>query len=884
MSIVRRIANVFSRSKVDREIRRELALHLAMRVEDNMAAGMSAKDARRDALVRFGNPTVMRERTTQADAALLLESVWGDVSYSLRQLRRSPGFALTTILTLTMAIAANVVVYGVVNALILHPLPVEEPRQIYQIQGRSPSPFVVSYPNYRDIRDLNQTFSAVAATRVQPMGIGVNGIAQTVWGYEVSGNYFSMLGIRPYLGRFFTQADDVKVNGSPVVVLSYDCWKVRYNRDAGIIGKIILISKHPYTVVAIAPENFTGTERFLFPEVWVPYHDAPDIEGMNTLEYRRDFNSWLIGRLKPGVTEAQANADLQRVAGLLAQQHPDDNKGLGLKLSKPGLLGDLLGGPVRAFLAGVMAMAVLVLLAACANLGVLFSSRMSDRAKELGIRLAIGSSRARILRQLLTESVLIALIGGVVASGASAILLKGLTNWRPAFAELPMHFLADPDWTVFAFSVLLALLTGILFGVIPARQVWKADPNETLKSAGSTAAGGDRSILRSILLAVQIALCCLLVTSSFVALRGLERTFHMPMGFSPEGITLASLDVHAAGYSGEQEAAIQRRLYDSVAAIPGVTQAAYADTTPLSIDSSSTDIYPPGTKEFVAANIRLDASHFKVSPGYFATTGTRLLAGREFTVHDDAKAPHVAVVNETFARRLFGVDHAADAVGKRYPTGPKDETEVVGVVEDGKYVSLTEAAKPAYFESIVQSSSHDTVLLVKSKRETREVAATMRRAISEVDSSIAVSHLASWTDTLGLATFPARAATIALGVLGALAIMLAVTGIFGLASYTVSRRMRELGIRVALGAGRRQMLRAALGRTLLLLVVGSAAGLLLGFAASRLLAGVVYQATASDPLVVVAVVLTMIGLGLVSAALPARRAMRIDPMALLREK
>jgi len=804
-----------------------------------------------------------------------------DLKFSVRQLRRSPGFTLTAILTLTTAIAANVIAFGLVNALLLHPLPVADPQQIYQIQGARPSDFVVSYPNFRDIRDRNQTFAAVAATRTQPMGIGVDGVAQTVWGYEASGNYFSMLGIQPYLGRFFTTADDVKVNGSPVVVLSYDCWRVRFSGDPAIIGKTIPINKHPYTVVAVAPRNFSGTERLIWPELWVPYLNSPEIEGINTLEERRDFNSWIVGRLKPGVTPAQANADLQRVADELARQYPSDNKDVSFKVSKPGLLGDLLGGPVRGFLAGVMAMALLVLLAACANLGALSSSRMSDRAKELGIRLAIGSSRIRILRQLLTESVLVALVGGVVASLTSAALLSGLSNWKPAFAELPLHLLADPDWKVFAFSTLLALATGIFFGVIPARQVWRTDPNETLKSAGSTSTGGDRSPLRAFLITTQIALCCLLVTASFVALRGLDRTFHMPMGFVPDNVTLATFDVHAAGYDQTQEAAIQKRLYDAVAAIPGVTSAAYSETTPLSINESSNDIYPPGTTEFSHVNMRFNANYYKVSSSYFATAGTKLIAGRAFTVHDDPKSPSVAIVNQSFAKQLFGTENA---VGKRYPTGPNSETEVVGIVEDGKYTSLAEAAKPAVFWPITQVSSHDTVLLVKSNRPSPEIATAMRKAIAGVDSGIAISHLAPWTETLGLATFPARAATIALGVLGALAVMLAITGIFGLASYTVSRRMRELGIRVALGAQSRQVLSAALGRTITLLAVGSAIGLGLGFAASRILAGIVYQATASDPWVILGVAITMAAIGLTASALPARRALMIEPVVLLRDE
>jgi len=615
----------------------------------------------------------------------------------------------------------------------------------------------------------------------------------------------------------------------------------------------------------------------------MPYQDSPEIEGFNWLEARGNNGTWVVGRLRDGVTSTEATADLERIAGQLAKEYPEDNSGLSLRVTKPGMLGDVLGGPIRGFLAGVMAMAGLVLLAACANLGSLFSSRMTDRAKELGIRLAIGSSRGRILRQLLTESVLVALAGGIAASLGSAALLNGLARWKPSFQELPVQFLVQPDWTVFAFSALLALATGILFGLIPARQVWRADPNHTLKSAGSTGAAEDRSRLQSVLITAQIALCCLLVTASFVALRGLQRTFEVRLGFDARGVTLATMDVHLAGYAAAQQPTVQQKLLAVVRAIPGVTAAAYADTTPLSIDNSSNTIYAPGTTDFSEANARFDAMDYCVSPGFLAVTGTRLLAGRDFTVHDDASRPAVAIVNWTFAKRLFGVARAEDAVGKRYPTGMNSETTVIGVVEDGKYESLMEDARPALYWPILQSPRAETVLIVKSQRDTAEVAAAMRRAIAQVDGGMPVFSIASWTDALGLVTFPARAATIALGVLGSLAILLAVTGIFGLASFTVSRRMRELGIRVALGAQGRQVLRAALGRMMVLLSVGSVFGLLLGFASTRLMAGIVYQATASDPVVIVAVVLTMVLLGLGSAAVPARRALRVDPMELLRE-
>ena len=804
-----------------------------------------------------------------------------DLGYTLRQLHRSPGFAVTTVLTLTLAIAANVVVFGVLNALLFHPLPVPQPQQIMQIQGKQSNHLTVSYPNYRDIRDRNKTFSDIAIFRIIRIGMGVNGTAQPVWGYEASGNYFDMLGIKPLLGRFFHPAEDVKVNGSPVAVLSYSAWRVRFAGDPHIAGKTVLVNKHPYTILGVAPQNFNGTEKFIWPEIWVPYQNQLEIEGFSSLEKRQNQNSWVVGRLRPGGTAAQADADLGRVAAQLATDYPDVDTKMTLRVAKPGLLGDGFGQPVRSFLTGIMLLALLVLLAACANLGGVFAARTADRARELGIRIAIGSSRGTIVRQLLTESVSIALIGGATATFVASALLRALTHWQPAHFEIPIQFLVEPDLSVYLFAALLALLTGLVFGLIPARQVWKTDPIETLKASGSTGYREHRFAARNILLVVQIALCCLLVTASFVAMRGLHRTFTMPLGINPENVTYATLDPHLAGYQDAEVATMQKRLVDAIARIPGVTAATYANTTPLSVNSSGTGIFPPGTTDFSLANTKFSAAYFVVSPNYFAVAGTRLPAGRAFTEHDDTHAPEVAIVNETFAKRLFGT---VDVIGKHYPTGVGHQKEIVGVLEDGKYEVLTEDPKAAVFWPILQEPNNDTVLLVRSARSPAEMIPAVRQAIANVDSGIPVFNLSTWSDALSLQTFPARAATIALGILGTLAIMLAITGIFGIANYTVSRRMRELGIRVALGAQNKQVLHAALGRTLWLLTLGSAAGLLLGLGTGKLLSSIVYQATAADPLVIVAVVLTMALLGLLAAAVPARRATRVSPAILLRDE
>jgi predicted permease len=874
-----RVGNFASDRRGDERLREEMESHIAAQTEEFIRSGMSPDEARRQARLKFGSVEVSREGYHAEEGLPFLENLLLDLRYALRVLRRSPSFAIVCVATLTLAIGANVVVFGILNAVVLHPLAVPDGNRIYQVQGKRADSITISYPNYRDIRDRNSVFSELAIFRLARIGIAVNEFAQPVWGYEVSGNYFPMLGIKPLLGRLLTPADDVKENGSQVAVLSYACWKARFAADPTIVGRTVDLNKHPYVIVGVSPKGFNGTERFMWPEVWVPIQNEAQIEGYRWLNQRQDSNSWVVGRLKSSVSPKQADADLAHVAAGLAHQFPDQDLKLTLRVAAPGLLGDALGTPVRMFLAGVMLLASLVLVAACANLGGLFVARTVDRTRELGIRIAIGSSRGRILRQLVTEAIVLATVGGLAAAGLAKLLLKSVSH-IPISAEIPVQFLVEPGTEVYAAAILLALITGVLFGVIPARQVWRTDPNQVVKLSIGSNLARHHVTLRDVLLALQIAVCCLLVTASFMAVRGLERTFRAPLGFDPHGVVLATMDVHLTGYSESTENLVQKRLLSAVEAIPGVRDAAWSNTTPLSINQSSTAVWAPGTPDFKLSSAKFGASFYKASPGYFRAAGTRIVAGRAFTESDNGRAPHVAIVNETFAKRLFGT---TDVVGRYIPRFGEQQ-QIVGVVEDGKYETLTEDAEPAIFWPILQDSDSDTVLLVRSDRPTSDLIPLIRNAIAGVDNSLPVFTLQTWSDSLGMVTLPARAATIALGVLGALAMMLAVSGIFGMASYTVTRRMRELGIRVALGACRSQVLLAALGRTVLLLGIGSVAGLALGGAASRVLSSIVYGTSLGDPLVIFAVALTMVIMGILSAAAPARRALTVEPSRLLRDE
>jgi predicted permease len=810
-----------------------------------------------------------------------MSGLFQDVRFAMRQLLKSPAFAFTALLTLAVGIGANVVVFGVINRLLLSPLSIPHPERVFTVEHRTRNNSLnSSFPRYLDLRDRNSAFSGLAATRVMRIGLEAAGAAQPVWGYEVSSNYFEMLGVRPVMGRFLSPSDDSGDHSANVAVLSYISWKSRFESDPGIVGKTVRINKHPYTVIGVAPAGFQGTEKMFWPEVWLPILNEGEIEGYRWIDARNDQNSWLVGRLKDGVAVAQAEANLNNISAQLASEHPATDEHIEYRLSRPGFLGDMLGNPVRGFMFGVMLLAALVLLAACMNIGGLLAARTSDRARELAIRVAIGSSRSRILRQLLVESVVVALCGGLFAVFVSAALLRGISDWKP-IADFPVQFLVQPDAKLYLFAMLISVATGLIFGCMPVRQVWKTDPNHVLRAGSGTPLMSRKLAFRDVLLAVQIAVCCLLVTACFVSLRGLQRTFQTPLGFDARGVTLANFDLHLADYGDEQVPAIQLRLLESVSRLPGVTHAAFASTTPLALDQSSTSVFSADEVEYHASKSKFNASYYQVSPGYFTAAGTRLLTGRDFTWQDKKGSPKVAIVNAVFARKLFGTENA---IGKLFHSHGSKPWEIVGVTEDGKYENLVEDQRPAIFYPILQQPNTSTTLVVRSALPPAQMIPAIHESIGQIDKSIPIFNLSGWQDSLGFVMLPATAATVALSVFGSLAIILAVTGLFGLASYTVSKRLRELGIRMALGAQQTQVLRAALARTVVLLGIGSISGLLLGIAASRVLANIVYHASASDPVVLIGVVLTMAAVGLISASIPARRALSIHPMQLLREE
>jgi predicted permease len=883
MQLFRRIANLFSRSRLDREIKAEIDAHINLRIDDNIAAGMSPGQARRNALLRFGNPTATREQVASADLALSLESVWSDLHYATRQLRRSPGFTLTAVLTLALAIGANAVVFSVLDAFLLRPLNVPHAESLYGIWRTATNDMAQSYPDYLDLRDRNHSFESLVAYDITLVGLDAGKNPSRAWIEGASGNYFDALGLQPYLGRLFHSSDEHGPNSAPYIVLTYAFWHSHFHDDRSIVGRVVKLNKHPFTIIGVAPPEFHGTLSFFHPDLFVPIVNHPML-GEEDLNARG--NRWVfmaLGHLKPGVSPTQAIADLNSIGTFLEKTYPKDDGKMTFTLEHPGLYGDYVGRPLRMFMTGLMLLAGLILLAACANLGTLFAARAADRSREVALRLALGSSRRRILRGLFTEAVMIALLGGAAGLLGSIVLLRELSAWQPV-SRWPLHMSVNPDATVYAVALLLALASGLLFGAVPLRQVLRTNPYEVVKAgvaAGGPGRFGLRMTGRDVLLALQIAICAVLVTSSIVAVRGLARSLHDDFGFDVRNTLLVETDLAMAGYRRDAVPATQKQMIEALKTIPGVQSVAMADEVPLGDARPDSPVFTDATSDLRPANAAADALMFKVSPEYFHAAGTVLLSGRAFTWQDNNSSGYVAVVNREFARKIFG--SLPKAMGSYFKMPEGKRVHVVGVTGDGKYGNMNEDPKPVMFLALLQWPSSSGYLVVRSSGDANQLGLAIRSRLRELDAALPV-YVQTRYASLDAFLLGPRMATLSLGVLGMMGAMLSITGIFGMAAYSVSKRLRELGIRIALGAKRTEVLRAALGRAVKLLAIGSSAGLLLGILASRVLAFIVSQATPRDPLVLAGVVLVMSTLGVLATWIPAHRALSVNPVILLREE
>ena len=878
-SYLRSVASKFSGRRTAAEMEEALRSHIEHRADDLERSGFSRAEAERRARIEFGGQARYQEESYEALGANFLEVLIQDLRFSLRILRKTPGFTAVAVATLSLAIGANALVFGVMNGLVLRTLNVPHAESLYGIEHGADHAMYISYPDYRDLRDRNRSFDGLAGFIVDEAALDTGASLTLSWMYAVSGNYFDVLGVRPLLGRVFHEADERGPNSAPYVVLSYGYWHTHLQDDRGVVGRVVRVNQHPFTIVGVMPQDFSGTTLIFAPDFYVPLVNQEQVEGQSTLEVRKGSLVSPVGRLKPGVSPQQASADLNSIGAYLERTYPKDHGATTYALARTELGGSFLGGPIKGFVAGLTLLAGLILLAACANMGSLFGARASDRSREVALRLALGASRSRVLRQVLTEAVLISLAGGAAGLWGSVVLLRTLSVWQP-MPRFPVRPPVGPDASVYAIALALALVSGLLFGMVAVRQVLRVNPYQVVK-AGPDSRIGRRLTVRDLLLAGQIAICAVLVTSSMVAVRGLVRSLHARFGFEPRNAMLVDTELNIAGYRGDGMPEMQKRMIEAVGTIPGVAAAGTVSRPPLALGSVHSPAFSDQTTDLRPSNAAFDAVSYLISPGYFEAAETALLAGRDLSWHDDRVAPRVAVVNRLFASKLFG--SVSGALGGFYKLGDGARIQVVGVVQDGKYVSVAEDPRPAVFFPTVQSPQSETWLVVRSERDPRQLGAEIRSKLRSLDRGLPL-YVQTWNQQMDSALFVPRAATVSLGTLGLIGAMLAITGVFGMAAYSVSKRLRELGIRIAVGARRKEVLQSALGRAVKLLAIGSLAGLLLGMMASRVLAFIVYQATPRDPLVLAGVVAAMLILGLLATWIPARRALSLDPLRLLREE
>ncbi|MGH9477430.1 MAG: ADOP family duplicated permease [Terriglobales bacterium] len=865
------------------DFRSEIAAHLQMEADRFREAGLSEAEARAAASRSVGNVTRIEERFYEATHWMPWDDLCRDVLQAIRRLRAAPSFAVAAVVILAVAIGANAVVFGALSA-VLHPVRLPQAQSLYVLQAqRQDTSLQESYPDYKDFRDRNHSFDGLAAFNITQAGLTTGTEAVPVWIEEVTGNFFQVLRVHPYLGRLLAPSDERGPNSAPYAVISYGYWHSQFHNDASVVGRVVEFDRHPFTIVGVAPRHFRGTIEFFSPQFFLPLIDNGEFAQAVSLDQRADDQALFVGgvgHLKSGVTPAAAVADLNAIGARLNRAYPKQERVYSFSLKRPGLYGDFVGRPARAFLAALMLLAGLTLIAACANLGGLFTARAQERSRELAVRLAMGAGRMRVIRSLLTEAVLVSIAGGALGLYGSIVLLRWLSVWSP-MPQFPIHLPVAPSAGVYVFAAVLAVVSGPWFSTGAVLRVLRMDPYAAIKGEP---AGGKRRRGRAtqgVLLGVQLAACAMLITASLVAVRGLTRTLGGNFGIHPQNALLVGSDLKMSGYSGAQAPALQKRMLAAVGAIPGVSAAGMADWVPLGNQGWRDEaVFKGNSADLRPADEAADATVFKITPGYLRAAQTSLLAGRALSWHDDGTAPRVALVNQEFARVVFGSPGAA--MGRDFRVQDGTRIQIIGVVENGKYNSLTEAQRPAMFLALQQWPVADTVMVVRSGRNPQELGAAVRGALRGVDPSL-VSSVQTWQAAMSAALFAARLATLFLGLLGLLGAMLSITGIFGMAAFAVSRRRRELGIRLALGARPRALLGSALGPALKVLAWGSAAGLVLGVLASGVLGAVVYEASPRDPLVLAGAVLAMVVVGLIATWIPAQRALHIDPLELLRE-
>jgi predicted permease len=807
---------------------------------------------------------------------------WSDVRYGVRMLAKSPGFTAVAVLTLALGIAVNAVVFSYVNALLLRPAQgVAETSRLAEVwlQNKKSSGverfLPLTYPDYVYYRDHNSVFSGMVAFDGDPEPVVWNrsGNGELVQGQIVSGNFFAVLGVRAALGRTLSPEDD-QPSAAPTVVLSYAFWRGRFGGDATVLGQVLMLNGTEYRVVGVAPAGFAGLEIAIEPDFWAPLAMAEQItHDAGRLANRNGY--WLsgVGRLKPGVGISEARAEMSVLALQIAKEHPDTNKDLDATVYPETLVPGPYRGYVAAFTGLLMAVTGLVLLIACVNSANLLLMRAVGRRREMAIRSALGASRGRLIRQILVESTLLAGMAGCAGLLLALWTAPLLMRLKPE--GLPIKLEAPLDWRVIAFTLGASLATGIVFGLAPALRATRTELLPALQS-DSRGGGYRKSRLRTGLVVAQVATCVVLLVGAVLCVRSLMNAESIDPGFDTRHEAIATVDPGRIGYSEAQGRAFYGRLLEGVQNLPGVTAASWVSHLPLGSSREMTGVSAEGAGK-TPGKERASADVLRVGSRYFEAMGISMSRGRDFTAEESKVGSGVVIVNEAMARELWP---GGDALGQHVRFGEKGEAEVIGVVRTGKYRTLGEDPLPLIYLPI--GYTPEATLVVRSINDPRSLLDPIRREIEAVDPNLAATDLETMQQHMTLPLFPARAIGILLGVFGALAMVLAVGGLYGVISYTTSQRTREIGIRVALGAQHKDVAKMVLKHGVSMATWGIAIGAVAGYGVTRVLSTLLYGVRADDPLTFAGVAIALIGVTLLACYVPARRAMSVDPTIALR--
>jgi predicted permease len=875
--LLRRLRALFRAEQVHDEIEAELKFHLEMRAEENIRRGMDAEQARREAERRFGNMTRIKEQGYEVRGGRWLETTWQDLRFSLRVLLKKPAFTAIAVLTLALGIGANTAIFSVVNSLLLRPLPFSDPDSLVQIwesnvrRGRSEMP--ASYPDFADWRDHGAAFEQVAAYSDWSFNL-TGGEPERIRGELVSPAFFPMLGINPILGRAFAPDEDTP-GKDLVVVISDRLWERRFNSDQNILGRSINLSDKSFIVIGVFA---TGTLRPLLPEdieLFVPISHGFGFEerGAHYLK--------VTARLKPEVTLEQAQAEMDTLAGRLARQYPDTNTDLGARVVS---LRDQVIGSYRTSFMVLLGAVVFVLFIASANVANMLLVRAISRQKEIAVRIALGARRSRIVRQLLTESLLLALIGGALGFLVSLWGIALLVGFSPA--DMPRIKEVTIDGRVFGFTVAVSLLTGVVFGLVPALQASRPNLNEMLKEGGRSAiAGSGRQRTRSLLVVTEIALSLVLLVGAGLLVRSFLRLQSVSPGFNAEHVLTMQLDLSGPNFkTGTQVRAFQSQLLERARQLPGVLSASTRSFVPIAPDAPfayllfSIDGMPvePGNRPVAFQN--------SVSPDYFKTMMIPVVRGREFNDRDVKESQKVAVINETLARKYFSGE---DPIGKRVTTDDEPYSAeswltIVGIVGDTKPRSLESEPAAEMYMPFSQATQPFLALMIRTAGDPGSVASAVRSQVLEMDKNQPVYGIRTLDTILSESVAAPRFRTLLMGIFAGVALILAAVGIYGVISYSVTQRTHEIGIRMALGATRSDVLRLVVGQGLTVALIGVTIGIIASILLTRLLSGLLFGVSATDmpTFVSASVLLTMVALA--ACYLPARRATKVDPMVALR--